>query len=64
LAERIAKRSPEKKIYLILAGTVTPVLLEVEQAKTFTVSETEEKEIFTIDKAFAKQKQVTCLIRD
>ena len=64
LAERIAKRSPEKKIYLISAGTVTPVLLEVEQGNTFTVSEVEEKEIFTIDKAFSKQKQVMCLIRD
>jgi hypothetical protein len=64
LAERIAKRSPEKKIYLISAGTVTPVLLEVEQGNTFTVSEVEEKEIFTIDKAFSKQKQVLCLIRD
>ena len=63
MAERIAKRSPEKKVYLVAAETVTPVLLEVEQAQRFTVSDTEEKEIMTIEKAFARQNQ-TCLIRD
>jgi hypothetical protein len=63
IAERIAKRSPEKKVYLVAPDTITPVLLEVEQVQRFTVSDTEEKEIMTIEKAFARQNQV-CLIRD
>ena len=59
LAERIAKRRPECLVYLVEAKDISPILLEVDDAPRFKVTEKEEKEILTIPKMFAK-----CLIKD
>jgi len=59
LAERIAKRRPECLVYLVEAKDISPILLEVDDAVRFKVTEKEEKEILTIPKMFAK-----CLIKD
>jgi len=57
LAERIAKRRPTARVYLVNANSVSPILLDVE----FNVTEKEEKDILTLPKMFSAKK---CLIED
>lgn len=57
LAERIAKRRPTAKVYIVNAKSVSPILLDVE----FNLTEKEEKDILTIPKMFSAKK---CLIED
>lgn len=61
-AERIAKRRPDCKIYVVEAKTVEPVILDVVQVNKIT--EKEEKDILTIPQMFAKSGQIKCLISD
>ena len=56
LAERIAKKG--KTVYVVAANSVSPVLLEVEQA--IHVTECEETAILTLPKMWS----VKCLIQD
>jgi len=61
LAERIAKkRGNSVPVYVVNATSVTPVLLEVDQATRVTVTEDEEKAILTIPKMWSTK----CLIED
>ena len=65
LAERIAKRKPSCPVYVVAANTVSPVLLEVEQAIHHTVSEKDEKEILTLPSMWISSKKETkCLLTE
>jgi Txe/YoeB family toxin of Txe-Axe toxin-antitoxin module len=65
LAERIAKRKAGSKVYAVSANSVSPVLLEIEQASHLTVGEKEEAEILTLPKMWSKSATNTqCLIDD
>jgi hypothetical protein len=64
LAERIArKRGSSCPVYVVNAGSVSPVLLEIEQATRVTVTEDEEKAILTLPQMW-QTKPTTCLILD
>ena len=58
LAERIAKRNPDKLIYVVEAKDVSPVLLEVEQVKPMFISDEVEEQILkqvnTLDKMWGR----------
>lgn len=45
LAERIAKRRPECRVYVVEAKSVSPVLLEVDRATRYMITEEVEQEI-------------------
>lgn len=45
LAERIAKRRPEYRVYVVEAKSVSPVLLEVDRATRYMITEEVEQEI-------------------
>jgi hypothetical protein len=65
LAERIAKRRPEMKVYVVESKGVSPTLLEVEAAARFNIKEDDEAAILTLPKMWASSaKSVTCLIKD
>jgi hypothetical protein len=65
LAERIAKRRPEMKVYVVESKGVTPILLEVEAAVRFNIKEEDEAAILTLPKMWASSaKSVKCLIED
>ena len=65
LAERIAKRRPTCPVYVVAANTVSPVLLEVDQAIHHSVSEKDEKEILTLKSMWSSSKKETpCLLTD
>ena len=61
LAERIAKRRAIP-VYVVAAGGVSPVLLEVDREAHITVSEKDEKEILTLNTMWSKQTK--CLLTD
>jgi len=61
LAERIAKRKSDSKVYVVAANTVSPVLLELDQVSRYSVNEKEEASILTLPKMWAATK---CLITD
>lgn len=63
LAERIAKRRPTCPVYVVAANTVSPVLLEVDQAIHHSVSEKDEKEILTLPSIWST-RQTKCLLTD
>lgn len=64
LAERIAKkRGNSVPVYVITATSVSPVLLEIDQATHVTVTEDEEKAILTLPKMWSP-KPTKCLIMD
>ena len=63
LAERIAKRKAGSKVYAVSANSVSPVLLEIEQASHLTVGEKEEAEILTLPKMWSNS-DIKCLIDD
>lgn len=64
LAERIAKkRGNSVPVYVITATSVSPVLLEIDQATHVTVTEDEEKAILTLPKMWSP-KSTKCLIMD
>ena len=60
LAERIAKKRSSSKVYVVHANSVSPVLLEVEQAK-HDIDPEVEKEILTLPSMW---KQTKCLLTD
>lgn len=64
LAERIAKKraSTGLKVYVVNANSVSPILLEVDQASQMSVSEKDEREILTLDKFWSKS--TVCQIQD
>ena len=65
LAERIAKKRPGCSVYVVASGSVSPVLLEVEQvAARVNIMEDEEKEILTLPKMWSSTKSTPCLITD
>jgi len=65
LAERIAKKRPGCPVYVVAAGSVSPVLLEVDQvAQSVNILEDEEKEILTLPKMWSASKSTPCLIMD
>jgi hypothetical protein len=65
LAEKIAKRKPQCAVYVVAANTVSPVLLEVDQAIHHSVSEKDEKEILTLKSMWSSLKKETpCLLTD
>ncbi len=65
LAEKIAKRKPQCAVYVVAANTVSPVLLEVDQAIHHSVSEKDEKEILTLNSMWSSSKKETpCLLTD
>lgn len=64
LAERIAKkRGNSVPVYVVTATSVSPVLLEIDQATHVTVTEDEEKAILTLPKMWSS-KPTKCLILD
>jgi hypothetical protein len=63
LAERIAKKRPGVKVYVINSNSITPILLEVDETAQMTVSEKEERDILTLPKLWAKNN-TKCLLRD
>lgn len=63
LAERIAKKRPGVKVYVINSNSITPILLEVDETAQLTVSEKEERDILTLPKLWAKNN-TKCLLRD
>jgi hypothetical protein len=64
LAERIAKkRGNSVPVYVVAATSVSPVLLEIDQATHVTVTEDEEKAILTLPKMWSP-KPTKCLIMD
>ena len=67
LAERIAKKyatsSTPYSVYVVNANSITPVLLEVDRVKQYTISEKEETDILTLPKLWAKNAG-KCLILD
>jgi hypothetical protein len=56
LAERIAKRRPECRVYVVEAKSVSPVLLEVDQATRYMISDEVEQEILKPAKAQKSNK--------
>ena len=65
LAERIIKRRPEMKVYVVESKGVTPILLEVEAKAQFHIKEEDEADILTLPKMWASSaKEVKCLIED
>jgi hypothetical protein len=65
LAERIAKRRPEMKVYVVESKGVTPILLEVEATTRFNIKEDDEAAILTLPKMWASSaKGTSCLIKD
>jgi len=65
LAERIAKRRPEIKVYVVESKGITPTLLEVEATARFHIKEEDEAAILTLPKMWASSaKSTTCLIKD
>ena len=65
LAERIAKKRPEMKVYVVESKGVTPTLLEVEATTRFHIKEEDEAAILTLPKMWASSaKSTTCLIKD
>lgn len=65
LAERIIKRRPEMKVYVVESKGVTPILLEVEAKSQFHIKEEDETDILTLPKMWASSaKEVKCLIED
>jgi hypothetical protein len=63
LAERIAKKRADVKVYIVNANSVTPILLEVDQTPQLSVSEKEERDILTLPKLWAKST-TKCMIQD
>lgn len=64
LAERIAKkRGNSVAVYVVAAMSVSPVLLEIDQAIHVTVTDDEEKAILTLPKMWLS-KPTKCLITD
>lgn len=59
LAERIAKKYPDRPVYLIASNTVSPVLLEVEQVKPAFISDDLEAEILGKGVPMGNQKKST-----
>ena len=67
MAERLAKRHPEKKVYVVAANSVSPILLEVEEASRYSITENQEKDIFTLEDAWKlnkSNKSKPCLIQE
>ena len=65
LAERIAKRKMGSKVYAVSANSVSPVLLEIEQASRYAIDDKEESDILTLPKMWSKSTTTTkCLIED
>jgi len=65
LAERIAKRKIGSKVYAVSANSVSPVLLEIEQASRYAIDDKEESDILTLPKIWSKSTTTTkCLIED
>ena len=65
LAERIAKRKMGSKVYAVSANSVSPVLLEIEQASRYTIDDKDESDILTLPKMWSKSTTTTkCLIED
>jgi hypothetical protein len=62
-AERIAKKRPDTRVYVVNANSISPILLEVDQVKQMSISEKEEKDILTLPKLWAKNAG-KCLILD
>jgi hypothetical protein len=64
LAERIVKkRGGSVPVYVVNAMSVSPVLLEIDQATQFAVTEDQEKAILTLPKMWS-EKPTKCLIVD
>jgi hypothetical protein len=64
LAERIAKkRGNSIPVYVVNAMSVSPVLLEIDQATQFAVTEDQEKAILTLPKMWSRTP-TKCLILD
>jgi len=71
LAERIAKRRSDCLVYVVNSNSVSPVLLEVDQATRFTISDKDEEDILktsktqTLTQMWSRpQASTKCLIQD
>lgn len=79
LAERIAKKNADVRVYVVESKSVSPVLLQTDQESRFTIDEASEKEMLTNPKAGVNTlpkagvntlpkmwstKQTACLIED
>lgn len=62
LAERIAKKRTDARVYVVNSNSVSPILLEVDTTRQMSVSEKEEKEILTLPMLWGKNTK--CLIQD
>jgi hypothetical protein len=63
LAERIAKKNADVKVYVVESKSVSPLLLQTDQESRFTIDEASEKELLTIPKMWST-KPTKCLIED
>jgi hypothetical protein len=75
LAERIAKKNADVRVYVVESKSVSPVLLQADQESRFTINEASEKELLTnpkagvnvntLDKMWSTANKPTkCLIED
>jgi len=65
LAERIAKRRPDIKVYVVESKGLTPVLLQIDSVSHFQIKEKDEADILTLPKMWSSSaKSVKCLIQD
>jgi hypothetical protein len=51
------------KVYAVSANSVSPVLLEIEQASRYTIDDKDESDILTLPKMWSKST-TKCLIED
>jgi len=63
LAERIAKKNAEVRVYVVESKSVSPVLLEADP-EIFTIDSSKERDILTIPQMFATGQRTKCLIED
>ena len=56
LAERIARRRPECRVYVVEAKSVSPVLLEVDSNTTYAIKDEDEAQILTLPKMWPQTK--------
>jgi hypothetical protein len=66
LAERIAKKNADVRVYVVESKSISPVLLQADQERQFTIDEVSEKELLTLPKMWSSTatKPTKCLIED
>jgi hypothetical protein len=59
----VSKKNADVRVYVVESKSVSPVLLQADQERQFTIDEASEKELLTLPKMWSTQK-TKCLIED